>query len=257
MTAHPPPAAAPGGNEPGGVPAVRRPRTTTRDPEALTRRLTAWLGTRLPGARAVAATVPDSNGMSSETLLFDIEHPEPPSPAAGPEQGAAPASCALRLAADPAAYTVFPRYDMARQYRTMRLVATHTDLPVPRTLWLEEDPAHLGAPFFVMARADGRVPPDVMPYTYEGIGCTTPPTPSATTWKPPVSRSSPGCTTKSRPRRPTSSPRPAPGACCTGTSRPNGATTPGSLTAARAHRSSSGASPGWPTTGRRTPVRPC
>ncbi|MCF3142012.1 phosphotransferase family protein [Streptomyces platensis] len=152
------------------MPAGRRPRTTTRDPEALTRRLTAWLGTRLPGARAVAATVPDSNGMSSETLLFDIAHPEPPSPAppSGPERAAAPVSCALRLAADPAAYTVFPRYDMPRQYRTMRLVATHTDLPVPRTLWLEEDPAHLGAPFFVMARADGRVPPDVMPYTYEG-----------------------------------------------------------------------------------------
>ncbi|MCX4638602.1 phosphotransferase family protein [Streptomyces platensis] len=170
MTAQPPPAAPPGGNEPGGVPAGRRPRTTTRDPEALTRRLTAWLGTRLPGARAVAATVPASNGMSSETLLFDIEHPEPPSPAppSGPERGAAPISCALRLAADPAAYTVFPRYDMPRQYRTMRLVAMHTDLPVPRTLWLEEDPAHLGAPFFVMARADGRVPPDVMPYTYEG-----------------------------------------------------------------------------------------
>lgn len=77
-------------------------------------------------------------------------------------------SCALRLAADPAAYTIFPRYDMARQYRTMRLVADRTGLPVPRTLWLEEDPQFLGAPFFVMERAAGRVPPDVMPYTYEG-----------------------------------------------------------------------------------------
>ncbi|WP_407288868.1 phosphotransferase family protein [Streptomyces sp. BP-8] len=157
MTDHPSPPEAPA----PAVPADRRPRTTTRDPEELTRRLTAWLGTRLPGARATAATVPDSNGMSSETLLFDIDHPGPPSPGT-------PRSCALRLAADPAAYTVFPRYDMARQYRTMRLVAEHTDLPVPRTLWLEEDPAHLGAPFFVMARAGGRVPPDVMPYTYEG-----------------------------------------------------------------------------------------
>ncbi|SNX56973.1 aminoglycoside phosphotransferase (APT) family kinase protein [Streptomyces sp. TLI_55] len=134
-----------------------RPRTTTRDPEDLARRLTAWLDTRLPGAKAVGVTVPASNGMSSETLLFDIEHPEPPLRA-----------CALRLAADPAAYTVFPVYDMVRQYRTMRVVGEHSDLPVPKVLWLEEDPGPLGAPFFVMERVEGRVPPDVMPYTYEG-----------------------------------------------------------------------------------------
>ncbi|WP_225821880.1 phosphotransferase family protein [Streptomyces naphthomycinicus] len=134
-----------------------RPRTSTRDPEELTGRLTAWLGTRLPGAKAAGVTVPASNGMSSETLLFDIDHPRAPV-----------TSCVLRLAADPAAYTVFPAYDMARQYRTLRLVAEHTDVPVPRVLWLEEDPGPLGAPFFVMARVAGRVPPDVMPYTYEG-----------------------------------------------------------------------------------------
>ncbi|MFE7860649.1 phosphotransferase family protein [Streptomyces sp. NPDC057403] len=139
------------------APTAPRPRTTTRDPEDIARRLTAWLGTRLPGAKATGVGVPESNGMSSETLLFDIEHPEPPLRA-----------CALRLAADPAAYTVFPVYDMPRQYRTMRLVARHTDLPVPRVLWLEEDQAPLGAPFFVMERVAGRVPPDVMPYTYEG-----------------------------------------------------------------------------------------
>jgi aminoglycoside phosphotransferase (APT) family kinase protein len=134
-----------------------RPRTTTRAPEEIARRLTAWLGDRLPGAKAVDVAVPASNGMSSETLLFDIEHPEPPLHA-----------CALRLAADPAAYTVFPVYDMGRQYRTMRVVAERSDLPVPKVLWLEEDPGPLGAPFFVMERVEGRVPPDVMPYTYEG-----------------------------------------------------------------------------------------
>ncbi|MGY6021124.1 phosphotransferase family protein [Streptomyces spinosirectus] len=134
-----------------------RPRTTTRDPEEITRRLTAWLGARLPGAEAVKVAAPESNGMSSETLLFEIEHPRPPARA-----------CALRLAADPAAYTVFPVYDMPRQYRTMRVVAEHSDLPVPRVLWLEEDPGPLGAPFFVMERVQGRVPPDVMPYTYQG-----------------------------------------------------------------------------------------
>ncbi|MEV8529149.1 phosphotransferase family protein [Streptomyces sp. NPDC052000] len=134
-----------------------RPRTSTRDPEDVGRRLTGWLDARLPGARVTGIRVPSSNGMSSETLLFDIEHPETPVRA-----------CALRLAADPAAYTVFPVYDMAGQHRVMRLVAEHTDVPVPRVRWLEEDPGPLGAPFFVMDRAEGRVPPDVMPYTYEG-----------------------------------------------------------------------------------------
>ncbi|POX56006.1 phosphotransferase family protein [Streptomyces sp. Ru71] len=134
-----------------------RPRTTTRDPQAIARRLSAWLATRLPGARAVDVTLPAANGMSSETLLFEIEHPEPPC-----------RTCVVRLAADPAAYTVFPEYDMARQFRTLRVVADHTDVPVPRVLWLEEDPEPLGAPFFVMERVAGRVPPDVMPYTYPG-----------------------------------------------------------------------------------------
>ncbi|MEV6553833.1 phosphotransferase family protein [Streptomyces sp. NPDC051597] len=134
-----------------------RPRTTTRDPQEIGRRLTRWLDARLPGARVTGVEVPSSNGMSSETLLFGLDHPDAPVRA-----------CALRLAADPAAYTVFPVYDMARQHRVMRLVAEHTDVPVPRVLWLEEDPAALGAPFFVMERAQGRVPPDVMPYTYEG-----------------------------------------------------------------------------------------
>ncbi|NEB74142.1 phosphotransferase family protein [Streptomyces sp. SID14478] len=134
-----------------------RPRTSTREPEEIARRLTAWLGHRLPGAKAVNVTVPESNGMSSETLLFDIEHPQPPVRA-----------CALRLAADPSAYTIFPVYDMPKQYRTMRLAAERTGLPVPRVLWLEQDAGPLGAPFFVMERVAGRVPPDVMPYTYEG-----------------------------------------------------------------------------------------
>ncbi|WP_455362026.1 phosphotransferase family protein [Streptomyces sp. SYSU K21746] len=134
-----------------------RPRTTTRDPEDLGRRLTAWLGGRLPGAHVTGIRVPESNGMSSETLLFDIDHPDTPLRA-----------CALRLAADPDAYTIFPAYDMPRQHRVMSLVAEHTDVPVPRVRWLEEDPEPLGAPFFVMERAEGRVPPDVMPYTYEG-----------------------------------------------------------------------------------------
>ena len=61
---------------------------------------------------------------------------------------------------------MFPVYDMPRQFYAMRLVGRRTGVAVPPTLWLEEDPAPLGAPFFVMGRIDGVVPPDVMPYTF-------------------------------------------------------------------------------------------
>ncbi|MEZ0069872.1 aminoglycoside phosphotransferase (APT) family kinase protein [Streptacidiphilus sp. MAP12-20] len=139
------------------TPSTPRPRTSTRDPEQLRARLTDWIDGWLPGATATGLTVPQSNGMSSETVLFDLLHAD------GRVQ-----PCVLRLAADPDAYTVFPRYDMARQYRCMELVAAHTKAPVPRLLRLETDPAVLGAPGFLMERVDGRVPPDVMPYTYGG-----------------------------------------------------------------------------------------
>ncbi|MCZ0992067.1 phosphotransferase family protein [Streptomyces noursei] len=174
--------------------ATPRPRTTTRDPEDLTRRLTAWLATRsraldpshglptpaeqgdlrprgAPSRRPASPRSPCPPPTAcparpcSSTSTTRTRTPPSPRPRT---RGRGPTSCVLRLAGDPAAYTIFPRYDMPRQYRTMRLVADRTDLPVPRPFWLEEDPAHLGAPFFVMARVTGRVPPDVMPYTYEG-----------------------------------------------------------------------------------------
>jgi aminoglycoside phosphotransferase (APT) family kinase protein len=52
------------------------------------------------------------------------------------------------------------------QYRVMRLVREHTQVPVPETFWYEPDPSVLGGSFFVMARVEGLVPPDVLPYTF-------------------------------------------------------------------------------------------
>ncbi|MFC1417282.1 phosphotransferase family protein [Streptacidiphilus cavernicola] len=138
-------------------PAAPRPRTTTRDPAELERRLGAWVDRWLPGATVGGLSVPPTNGMSSETVLFDLRRPD---------RTVQP--CVLRLAADVDAYAVFPRYDMERQYRVIRLVAERTRVPVPRLLRLEADPGPLGAAGFVMERVAGRVPPDVMPYTYGG-----------------------------------------------------------------------------------------
>jgi aminoglycoside phosphotransferase (APT) family kinase protein len=71
-----------------------------------------------------------------------------------------------RIAPDPAADPVFSTYDMERQFRTMQMVAEHTAVPVPRVLWLETGTDPIGAPFFVMERIEGIVPPDVLPYTF-------------------------------------------------------------------------------------------
>ncbi|MEU6343036.1 phosphotransferase family protein [Streptomyces sp. NPDC046977] len=136
-------------------------RTTTRDPELLCRQLDHWLNAKHPGARCRNVRVPAAVGPSGETVLFDLAVPHPAGTA---RQRVRP--CVLRLAADPEASAALPSYDMAAQYRTLQTVAARTRVPVPELLWLEPDPEPLGAPFFVMERVDGRVPPDVMPYTY-------------------------------------------------------------------------------------------
>jgi aminoglycoside phosphotransferase (APT) family kinase protein len=138
--------------------AAPRPRTSTRDHHDLHRRLAAWLATQVPGAEISQLIVPQSNGMSSETLLFDAHWPD-----AGGEHREA---CAARLPPASDAIPVFPVYDLGKQFRVMRLVAERTDVPVPRPLWFEDDDGPLGVPFFVMERVEGEVPPDLMPYTF-------------------------------------------------------------------------------------------
>lgn len=148
--------------EPGGTVAMDAERITTssRDPQETARRLEAWLAGVVPGESAEITDVssPDSNGMSSETLLFTASWAE------------AGRSVTRRLVAriEPPAtdYPVFTHYDLDMQFRVMRLVRAETDVPVPETLWYEPDPTVLGGPFFVMERIDGSVPPDVLPYTF-------------------------------------------------------------------------------------------
>lgn len=144
-----------------GTGDIPRPTTSTRDRDELRRRLEAWLVRRLgpaAGARVVRMDPPSGNGMSSETLLFDATWEGPDGPVARP--------LVARLAPDPADMPVFPTYDMARQFRIMQLVRERSAVPVPEVLWHEDDPTFLGAPFFVMARVEGRVPPDIMPYNF-------------------------------------------------------------------------------------------
>jgi aminoglycoside phosphotransferase (APT) family kinase protein len=144
-----------------GPPDMTDVQRSSRDPEEMRQRLEHWLTTRLePGS---APRVPDigatnANGMSSETVLFSAEWTD---------DGATRAEALVaRVAPDEHDVPVFPSYDLARQFEVIRRVGDLTSVPVPRTWWLEADPAPIGAPFFVMERVDGEVPPDVMPYSF-------------------------------------------------------------------------------------------
>ncbi|ALG84016.1 phosphotransferase family protein [Gordonia phthalatica] len=134
---------------------VARPSESRRDPEQLRARLDAWLKTKAgDDARVTAVTIPESNGMSSETLLAEASWD-------GEDR-----RLVVRVAPQADSDPVFPHYDLDGQFRVIEHVRAHSDIPLPRLWWSEPGDDALGAPFFVMDRIDGEVPPDVMPYTF-------------------------------------------------------------------------------------------
>jgi aminoglycoside phosphotransferase (APT) family kinase protein len=135
--------------------------TSTRDPGELRVRFQQWLRDTLPAGNAaevVELSSPASNGMSSETLLVTTRWTE--------DGETVERRLVARVEPPSTDYPVFTTYDLDMQFRVMRLVSTHTDVPVPRTHWYEPDPSILGGSFFVMDQVDGVVPPDVLPYTF-------------------------------------------------------------------------------------------
>jgi aminoglycoside phosphotransferase (APT) family kinase protein len=147
--------------EVSGPPTITELQRTSRDPEQLRQQLQTWLAARLPVDARPAVTdleATSANGMSSETVLFRATWHD--SDAAHDE------ALVARVAPDAVDVPVFPSYDMDRQFRIVQLVGELTSVPIPRVLWSEPDAHAIGAPFFVMERVSGEVPPDVMPYTF-------------------------------------------------------------------------------------------
>jgi aminoglycoside phosphotransferase (APT) family kinase protein len=136
-------------------------KRSSRDPQQLGPRLETWLASKLePGADPKISGLEGTSatGMSSETILFEATWTED-----GEQQHQ---RLVARIAPDVGDCPVFPSYDMDKQSRAIALVGKLTDVPVPAVLGAESDPSVIGAPFFVMERIDGIVPPDVMPYTF-------------------------------------------------------------------------------------------
>jgi aminoglycoside phosphotransferase (APT) family kinase protein len=118
-------------------------------------RFAAWLSERV-GARASLEpfVVPGHGGFSNETFVTTADW------------GDGERGLVLRLA--PAGPGIFPRYDLDLQARVVQMLRARTDIPVAEVLWIESDATALGRPFYVMARVDGRIPPDRPGYQFEG-----------------------------------------------------------------------------------------
>ncbi len=137
-------------------------KRSSRDASDVPERLAAWLATRLGEGAApsvVLHTGIDANGMSSETLVLDVEHTD----AAG-ERVMTPYVARVAPAAHD--FPIFPSYDLPGQFALLELVGATTPVPVPAVSHLEASGEVLGTPFFLMERVEGLIPPDVLPYNF-------------------------------------------------------------------------------------------
>ena len=122
-------------------------------------KLQQWLQLKRPEASELRLSEfsEAAAGASNETLICDIQWRE------GDKTLQEPIVARLQSQG----IGVFPEYDLDLQYRTMQLMAD-TGVPVPKLLGYEEDPAILGAPFYLMERIEGRVINENPPYNLDG-----------------------------------------------------------------------------------------
>ncbi|MEQ6900492.1 phosphotransferase family protein [Nocardioides sp. YIM 152588] len=142
-------------------PAEMTMQRSSRDAGEMAAALTAWLAAELPdGAdpEVVVRDGVDANGMSSETVMLAVTATE------GGER--ATRDYVARVAPHEGDVPVFPSYRLTDQYDAMRLAGELAGVPVPAVGLNEPTGAVLGAPFFLMERLEGVVPPDVLPYTF-------------------------------------------------------------------------------------------
>jgi aminoglycoside phosphotransferase (APT) family kinase protein len=125
--------------------------------------LQRWLAPRLGASEVqVGGFGKPSSGYSAETTVFD----------ATPD-GAAPVKLVLRRETpDPAVYPMQRAgldVEVAIQYRVMEALTGTGVVPLAPLVGYEDDPAVLGAPFFVMRFVEGQVPIESPPYPSAGF----------------------------------------------------------------------------------------
>lgn len=137
-----------------------RPTPLLEDIDGTREKLAGWFSDRRGYPVTIAELhIPETNGMSNVTLMFDIQWQD-----GGQTRHQ---SCVGRLQPE-IERPVFPSYALEPQYRVMEALGRHTDIPVPELLGLETDTTLLGVEFYIMGRIEGRVPGDMPPYNMDG-----------------------------------------------------------------------------------------
>jgi aminoglycoside phosphotransferase (APT) family kinase protein len=116
-------------------------------PEEIRTGPASWIAERFGGAVVAEVTTPVGNGRSTDTFLVDLDNGE-----------------RIVIRVEPSAFRVVYEYDLAREALVMDALARNTDIPVPKVLFYEPDPAILGSPFLVIERREGRIPGDEPPF---------------------------------------------------------------------------------------------
>ena len=150
---------------PRPTPRRRRARDLDADRDELHGRLVTWLATKVRDPEVSELVVPESNGMSSETLLFECILARRDG---GAHRATVTQACAARLRPRP------------RRRRPSSPCTTSSASSGSCAWWRERirgprarapcgsssTPTPSASPFFVMERVDGLVPPDIMPYPF-------------------------------------------------------------------------------------------
>ena len=123
-------------------------------------RLEAWIKTRLPDAANVSVCqveLPQGAGLSAESVMFSASWDQ--------DGKSEKHDFVARIA--PEGEGLFMEYDLEMEFKVLTAL-NPTPVPTPRPFFIENDPSHLGSPFFVMERVSGRVAPDDPPFTVAG-----------------------------------------------------------------------------------------
>jgi aminoglycoside phosphotransferase (APT) family kinase protein len=132
-----------------------------RDAEKARQDIAEWLAQKVGSPVEISPfTGPAATGFSNETLIFDATWTD--------RISGEPVSEGLVIRVEPRHFQLFLEADFEFQWRVMRALAEHTDVPVPTMKWFESDPSVLGSSFIVMGKVDGQAPADSPPYTSQG-----------------------------------------------------------------------------------------